>query len=548
MFLAMLGTVAILIGCTSEKTAETSYPEPWFDGLGPHSRLVSTSNVDAQAFFNQGFAFLFAFNHDEAIRSFEQAVKIDSMCAMAYWGISYAHGPYINFPLMLPHKAAAAWDALQKAQRHAHHGSQVEQDLIKALSTRYANPEPANRASLDTAYSNAMRELWKKYPKDADIGVLFAESMMDLRPWDQWDYEGTAKPGTAEVIATLEAVMQLDPKHPLALHLYVHAMEASLTPGKATEAGDKLRNLTPAMGHMVHMPSHIDVRTGEWEKAVLANTKAITADSMYRTKAKVAPDFYNLYMAHNHHMLAYAGMMSGRSEQAIAAVDRYVREIPDSFAVNWAFIADGFMAGPFEVRIRFGKWNEILELPEPLEIHPLARAMRFHARAVAYSALGNPRSADVERKLFEEAVKKVPADAMFGNNMAADILAVARKHMEGEMAIHNHQTAKGLALLAEAVAAEDKLRYDEPPDWILPIRHTLGAALVNEKKYEEAEKVYREDLAKIPENGWSLYGLERSVRALGREDEADALEKRFKAVWKKGDLDITSSCMCLPAR
>src|SRR5262245_49417601 len=292
---------------------------PRFPGIGSHTRTVSTKSSEAQTWFNQGLAFLFAFNHDEAIRAFEQSARLDPDCAMAWWGISIASGPHINNPAVPPPRAKAAWEALTKA-RAAANASDLERQLIEAASHRYAENQPDDRKPLDQAYAAAMRKVWKTNPTDADVGALFGESMMDLRPWDLWLPGGEPQPGTDEVVSALEAVLTQNPNHPLALHLYIHAVEASPHPEKAVIPADRLRNLQPGLGHMVHMPSHIDVRLGRWAQAIEANTKAIEADRQYREQSP-KQDFYRIYMAHNQHMRAYAALMCGQSKLAIASIN-----------------------------------------------------------------------------------------------------------------------------------------------------------------------------------------------------------------------------------
>lgn len=529
--------VAILAGCSGG-------PEGRFEGTGAHSRKVTTSSSDAQAFFDQGLNFLFAFNHDEAIRSFERAAQLDPGCAMASWGISLAHGPHINNPMLPDDRAREAWKALVRARELAPKASPVERDLIEALGRRYANPPPADRAALDQAYADAMRAARKKHPGDPDVGALAAEALMDLHPWDLYGQDEKPHAWTGEIVHLLEEVIARSPNHPLALHLYIHAVEASSDPGKAVPAADRLRDLTPGLGHLVHMPSHIDVRVGTWEKGVRANIRAIGADDDYVERSK-PPGFYRIYMAHNRHMLAFVCMMRGQSAQATRAGRELIERMPEDWLKEFAPIVDGFLATPYELQIRFGEWNRVLTEPQPREIFPLARTLRHYARGVAQAALKRPADARTEQKAFLEARAKVPKDAAFGNNAAADLLKVAEAALEGEILYREGKTDAAFASLREAVKLEDALRYSEPPDWIQPIRHTLGAALLDSGRAAEAETVYRDDLKKWPENGWSLMGLSRSLLGQGK-DAADA-DRRFRVAWKDADLQTTSSCLCLPA-
>jgi tetratricopeptide (TPR) repeat protein len=518
-----------------------------FDGLGGHVRKVTTSSAGAQQYFNQGLAFLYAFNHDEAIRSFEHAAKMDPKCAMAWWGVALANGPHINYPVVPEARAKAAWEALTKAKAAAAGASVVEKDLIAALEKRYADPQPADRKPLDEVFAAAMRELWKKYPRDTDVGALFAESMMDLRPWDLWTLDFQPQPGTEEIVATLEAVLKLDPKHPLALHLYIHAVEASPHPEKADAPADRLRDLTPGLGHLVHMPSHIDVRLGQWKKASIANEKAIVADDTYRKKSP-QQDFYQVYMAHNRHMLAYACIMRGESKKAIDTINAMAAAVPPEWVKENAAVVDGFTAIPLEVLVRFGKWDEVLAAPEPPDFLPIARAMRHCARGVAYAAKGDVVNAKEEQAAFLSAKGKVPEEAVFSNNKGHDLLDVAQHLLAGEILYREGMVDQAVTALKEAIRREDQLRYAEPPDWLRPVRHTLGAVLLTEGRAADAEKVYREDLKKYPHNGWSRYGLARSLELGGKKTEAAKALAEFNQAWADADFELTSSCLCLPVK
>nr|CAA9210850.1 hypothetical protein AVDCRST_MAG63-1544 [uncultured Armatimonadetes bacterium] len=520
---------------------------PLFEGMGKHKRKITTKSPLAQRYFDQGLNFLYAFNHDEAIRSFTQAAAIDPGCAMAYWGIATANGPHINFPLVPPDRAKAAWQALTRARELAGTTTPVEKALIETLGRRYADPQPEDRKSLDEAYAAAMRDLWKRYPNDADIGALFAEAMMDLRPWDLWTPDGKPQPGTPEVVTTLEKVLARSPYHPLALHLYIHAVEASTNPGRAAAAADRLRNVAPGLGHLVHMPSHIDVRLGKWQKNNEANRRAIEADRKYTAKAK-KPGFYRLYMAHNRHMLAFGAMMQGESRLAREHLRALTAEMPADWKQQNAFIADGFHAMPYELMLRFGQWEALLAEPEPPAYFPIARALRHAARGVAYAALGKTTEARASQAAFREAVGKTPPTASFGNNAATSLFAVAEPMLEGEILFKEGKQTEALAALRTAVAKEDQLRYSEPPDWIQPVRHALGATLMQVGEAAEAEQVYREDLRKWPENGWSLFGLAQSLEAQNKREEAARVRARFAAAWKRSDVKLASSCFCQPGK
>jgi tetratricopeptide (TPR) repeat protein len=507
---------------------------------------VTASSAKARRYFHQGMAFLHGYNHAAAIRSFKAATALDPECAMAHWAIALASGPHINFPAVPPDAAALAWKELQLARKHAARATQREQMLITALGARYADPQPEDRSPLDRAYADAMRKVWQEFPGDADIGALFVEAMMNLRPWDQWTPEGREQPGTAEILTTLDAVLKINPLHPFANHLYIHAVEASPNPGRADAAADRLRDLQPGVAHNVHMPSHIDVRRGRWQQAVEANQKAVRADRRYRQVAGAPKGFLNMYAAHNRHMLAYAAMMTGQSKLATTHIRAMVAELPPEFLREFATSVEGFAAMPLEVMVRFGQWDAILSEPESYaDDMPFCRALHAAARAIAWAAKGEPAKARHDQAQFAERCRLVPETSTFGNNACQSILAVASSMVEGEILIREGKWDDGLAALRAAVKAEDALKYDEPPGWIVPVRHALGASLIKAGRFAEAEKVYVEDLARLPENGWSLFGLAQSLRGQAKPAaEIAAVEARFRKVWARADVTIPSSCMC----
>jgi tetratricopeptide (TPR) repeat protein len=519
---------------------------PLFDGLGKHTRNGVSANPEAQKFFNQGLNYMFAYNHDEAIRAFRQATLLDPDCAMAYWGISLSSGKNYNFPFFPPEKVKTAWEALQQAQKLSKKEQSVHRDLIDALAKRYANPMPEDTAPFEKAYSQAMKEVWKKHPKDSDIGALYAESLMNLKPWELWTADSKPAVETPEIIATLEQVLKHHPDHPLAAHLYIHAVEASPNPEKGDDAADRLRHAAPALGHLVHMPSHIDIRRGRWQESIEANTRAIAADRAYQ---KLSPEqgFYRMYMGHNFHMLTFSAMMQGQFQLSLATIRDMFAGVPKEWIAikENAAIADGYVAMPLEVMKRFGRWDDILNEPEPPEIFPIARAMRHYTRGVAYAAKGKLTEARNSWKAFREANLLVSKDATFGNNKATDLFLVADSMMEGEILLREGKTKEGIEALQRAVQFEDKLRYSEPPDWIVPVRHALGAFLLHNGQASEAEKVYREDLRRWPNNGWSLFGLAASLKAQGKKEDAEKVQKQFQQVWNRADVKIPSSCYCV---
>lgn len=542
---------ALISGCQqhAQPTAasEAAPPQPrLFEGLGDHRRATSQQRLEAQPWFDQGLTWAFAFNHDEAIRSFTKAAEIDPGFALAWWGVALCHGPHINNPVMSDERSRLAWEALQQAQARKGGASPDEQQLIDALSHRYAWPVPSDRAPLDKAYADAMRTVWHAHPKDADIGTLFAESMMDMRPWDLWTQSGQPQPGTDEIVQTLEAVLALDPTHPGANHLYIHTMEASPWPDKAVAAANRLRSLVPAAGHLVHMPAHIDVRVGDWSAAADSNVQAIAADKAYRTLVP-QQGFYRLYMAHNYHFLAWAAMMEGRREVALQAARDMIAGAPASALDTMASTLDPVMSIEYDVMKRFGMWDALLRLPAPDARLPITTALWRMNRGVACAAMGDVAGARREQAAYRAAVAAVPSGAMMQINPADAILKIGGLLLDGEIALREGRLDDSIRLLREGVALEDTLRYMEPPDWIQPVRHTLGAVLVRAGRFAEAEQVYRDDLKRWPGNGWALLGLGQCLQAqgLGSSDEAAQAAARLQRAWKRADTKPETSCMCV---
>ena len=544
------GRALVGFALASSGIERLSAKEPLFQGLGSYSRIVTTESAAARKYFNQGLGFYHGFNHGAAIRAFQQAAKADPKCAMAHWGVALANGPHINYPLVPPPAAEAAWKALELAQQNAEKAAPVEKALIEALSHRYANPQPEDRKPLDEAYAVAMREVWKQYPNDPDVGVLFAESMMDLRPWDQWTLDGQPNPGTDEILATLDAVLKLNPNHPFANHLYIHAVEASRNPERADAAADRLRTLQPGLAHNVHMPSHIDIRRGRWQQAIETNERAVVADKKYRGIVGPPTGLLPVYAAHNRHMLAYGALMTGQRELAMKHVRAMVAELPAKFVKESPEFADGFVAVPLEVLVRFGRWDEILREPNKYPPRMLfVGAFHHAARAIAHAAKGDTEKARKEQVEFVEKAKLVPKETPIGNNTAAAIISLATHMLEGEILVAEKKLDPGIAELQTAVTEEDALKYDEPPAWMIPIRHSLGAVLMKTQRFAEAEQVYRDDLARLPDNGWSLFGLAESLRRQQKNpDEVAALEAKFQTSWAKADTKITTSCLCQARR
>jgi tetratricopeptide (TPR) repeat protein len=545
-WVATFGDIAPGFAAPPFPTAEAPAPAPQlFADIGSHHRPVSTQSPAAQSYFDQGLTWLFAFNHDEAIRSFKEAARLDPQLAIAWWGVAVSYGPHINLPLVSDENAKAAWAALSRAQQLTSHASPVERALIQAVAARYADPPPEDRAALDQAYAAAMQLVHDKYPDDPDIAVLYAESLMDLQPWDLWTNDGQPKGRTTEIVAVLKNVLAKHPKHPGATHLTVHAVEASPNPADALAAANALRDLVPISGHLQHMPSHIDARVGSWLAAVEANRKAISADEEYR-RLSPRQDFYQVYMQHNHGFLSFACMMLGRSEEAIAAGREAVTKLPAEWVQEHAAVIDGYLTVHMDALKRFGKWDDILALSAPPDYLPFTTAMWRANRTIALAAKGLVDEADAERAKFREAVDQVPQESMAQQNPAHAVLQLAAYVVDGEIALARRDYSAAIAQLKTAVNLEDDLRYIEPPDWMVPTRHTLGAVYLLAGQPDEAVRVYQEDLARWPNNGWSLLGLAKAFEMQGKKEDAEAARMQFTTAWKHADFTPHASCQCAP--
>jgi tetratricopeptide (TPR) repeat protein len=533
--------LGILLGANAPIRAETS--APLFDDLGSYHRPVTTASKEAQRYFDQGLVLYFGFNHEEAARSFAAAAELDPESPMAPWGIALSVGPNINNPSMDEAASRTAHEALEKALSLVEKASPVERGLIEALASRYAWPPPEDRAPLDSAYAEAMRELWRAHPEDPDVGVLYAEALMDLRPWDLWTSDGRKQPGTGEVIETLETLIDIAPHHPFPHHLYIHTMEASPYPEKALASADRLRDLVPGAGHLVHMPGHIYMRLGRYDEVVKANQRAIEADLRYVDRVG-RQGFYTFYRAHNYHFLAYAAMFEGRKEEAMRAARNMVAEIPLELARRYPDFLDGFIPVPIHVMVRFGLWNQILDEPRPPEDLLATTAFWRYGRTVALSVLGRVEEAAREMEAFRAACEDVPESRLIGNNTARVVLQIGLPMAEGELEYRRGNYDRAFELLREAVRRDDQLRYDEPWGWMQPARHSLGALLLEQDRLEEAEAVYREDLRIHPANGWALHGLAECLRRTGREKEAAEATALYEISWARSDIRIPGSCYC----
>jgi len=557
---ALAGTLAIaLVGCNTAPFGEgddgrdhphsSDGPSRLYEGYADletaYRRPTSTTSAEAKLWFDQGLMLLYGFNHDEAIRSFRRASEIDPDFGLAWWGVAYAYGLHINNPAMTEVQSRRGHAAALEALRRVDGAWPVERALIEAVATRYEWPAPEDRAHLDVAYADAMEQVWRAFPDDPDVGALFAESLMNLQPWDLWTHDFEPKGRTLEIVETLERVIALREDHPGANHFYIHAVEASSDPHRAIPAADRLGALVPGSGHLVHMPSHIYARVGRWACASDANERAIAADRAYFRTAP-PPEFYSVYALHNIHFLAWSAMMEGRFEVALAAARDVERSMPPDFLREWAFIADGFMPVTLHALIRFGKWEMILAEPKPPAWRHVSRTSWHYARGVALAALGRTREAHRELRAFEREAARIPDDWVIGNNPAATVMDVGRHMLLGELAYRERRIDEAFDLLRKAVTLEDALAYDEPSDWMQPVRHALGALLLAEGRAEEAEAVYRADLRKTSTNGWSLLGLRDALRAQGRDSEATAVDAELSVAWARADVAPVASCFCHP--
>jgi tetratricopeptide (TPR) repeat protein len=525
--------------------AEAVPPAKIYSGFRGYARKVTCSSDTAQKWFDQGIQLLYGFNHDEAIRSFEQAAKIDPTCAMAWWGSAYARGLHINNPEMGEEQSRLAYEAAVRAIAALDDETPVEKALVQAIAARYEWPVPEDRGPLDLAYAKAMEAVWHQFPEDVDVGALYAESLMNLQPWDLWTNEGAPKGRTLEILAVLERTLEHNPRHPGANHFYIHAIEASPWPQRGVPAAERLTDLVPGSGHLVHMPSHIFIRVGRYADAAAANERAIAADEAYFAVAP-KPDFYSLYYIHNVHFLAYAAMMEGRFQTAIDAARKIERNIPPEFLKNYVTMADGFMPTALHVLIRFGKWREVLAEPEPDSWRLFSRAERHLSRSIAFSALGETTAARNELTLLDDVADQLTDEWKVGNNQATDVVAIGRTMAEGELAFREGRVDEAFRLLRRAVELEEALTYDEPPGWMQPVRHALGALLMADGHTAEAERVYRADLHRHPHNPWSLLGLQQSLQQQGKTDEAAALAPQLRKAWANADVSPLASCYCHP--
>jgi tetratricopeptide (TPR) repeat protein len=521
------------VAAAQEHPAHTeSKPATLMTGYGDLHHPVSAKNAEAQKFFDQGLRQIYAFNHDEAARSFQRATELDPKLAIAYWGVAEAVGPNYNDPAS-DDRFAAAHVAIQKAVDLSANASPAEQAYIQAMALRFPADPKADRRKAAEAYHDAMREVVKNFADDLDAATLFAESGMNLHPWGLWMVDGTPREGTTEIVATLESVIRRDPNHLGAIHYYIHAVEASPNPERALAGANKLASLAPGAGHIVHMPAHVYIRTGDYAAAVKTNEEAADVDRAYIKASGVQGIYPMMYYSHNLHFIAMCSAMNGNYDEAIKNANLLATHVAP--AVKDMPPLEGFMTIPIAVDVRFHKWDEILKMPKPDPEMKITTVFWHFAQGMALASKGKIAEAEADYKSVADAEANTGEEVVFAmpvNNKAKDVLKIARDVLGAKIALAKKDNAGAIALLQSAVAVQDTLKYSEPEDWFFPVRESLGAALLMNGDAAGAEKVFREDLVRHPRNPRSLYGLEQVLKAQKRDYDAGFVQKQFQASWK----------------
>ncbi len=517
---------------------------PLLNGMGDHHLPITTKSQAAQRFFNQGLALAYGFNHAEAERSFREAARIDPKAPMPWWGVALVLGPNINTP-MDPAANPKALDALRKAIALKENASQREAAYIDALSARYASDPPKDRKSLDQAYADAMRDLSRRYPRDDDAVTLFAEALMDTMPWDYWTTDKEPKDATKEVLGALETVLERNRKHPGANHFYIHAVEA-VKPKLAEAAADRLGALVPGAGHLVHMPSHIYIRVGRYADASDANERAGQADDEYVAQCRQQGIYELAYMQHNHHFLCASAMMEGRGKRTMEAA-RHVRDHVDPKMMNsndaTGLLFQHFWVTPLFAATRFGRWDDLMNESAPPATLEYPSGAWHYARGMASLRTGKREDARKHLERLRELAREPALQEIriWDANTPGTLLQIASHVLAGEIAADEKQYDRAIEELKKAIAIEDKLVYIEPPDWHFPVRHALGAVLLEAGRDADAEQTYRDDLERNPENGWSLFGLATSLEAQDKPAEAREARERFERAWQRADVSLTAT-------
>jgi tetratricopeptide (TPR) repeat protein len=517
---------------------------PILNGLQGIDLKISTTNKEAQDYFNQGMMLAYGFNHAEAARSFYEAMRLDSTCAMAHWGFAYVLGPNYNGG-MEEDNFQRAYDAALKSRQLARNCTPKEKALIAALATRYAAQPPEDRKPLDEAYAAAMKKVYHQYPSDPDIGALYAESLMNLHPWDLYQKKTkTAQPWTPELVSVLELLIKTHPRHPGAHHFYIHAMEASPTPEKALTSARLLETLVPGSGHLLHMPSHIYINTGDYHLASLSNISALKTDSMYTTACHAQGVYPLAYYPHNYHFLAATASLEGNSSLAWQAALQVQKHTAQSVMrqPGWGTLQHYYTI-PYYVAVKLALWDSLLSLPLPPEDLVYPKAIWHYARGMAYLGKNDLSKARNEMQVLSALAVDTTLNhlTVWDINTTADLVQLASKVLQAGIAVKQGQTSLAITLLKDATAIEDNLNYNEPPDWFFSIRHYLGAVLLKAGKYKEAEHVYLQDLETWKKNGWALLGLYQSLVLQKKKSEAEKIKSAFDKSWQYADFTLTSS-------
>ncbi|HEU4469781.1 MAG TPA: hypothetical protein VFR58_01740 [Flavisolibacter sp.] len=514
---------------------------PLFKGLGNLDYRITTGSPKAQLYFNQGLTLLYAFNHGEAGRSFKAAIKLDSTCAMAWWGLAMVLGPNYNAALN-PSSLTDINEAIDKAMLYAAEASPKEKVLIHALSKRFPREAVEDMTPFYAAYASAMKQAWTAFPSDAEIGSLYVDALMNEHPWNLWLKDGTPQPWTPAIVQTLETLLALSPNHPGINHQYIHTMEASREAARALPSARRLGSMLPSAGHLVHMPSHVFIRTGFYHEGVLANERAAAADSSYIAQCKVQGVYPMMYYPHNIHFLAACAFLEGNSKKAIDAAWRLSRNADKTYIQENPAIQHYFSI-PYYVLVHLGKWDDILKLVEPDPALEYPGAIWHYARGMAFAAKGRLEEASLELAAVKAIAKNdaLRTKLIWETNSVADLIQIADLVLDAEVEGKKKNFGDAIKLLRSAVAIEDKLTYQEPPDWFFSVRHSLGHLQLQARLFSDAEQTYQQDLLTYPENGWSLMGLIKSMEGQGRKDDAAAVRKRFNKAWAWADLEINSS-------
>lgn len=538
----LTGLLSVMPGSISMLTAEEAY-SGYFD-LGDFERPVDTDSRAAQVWFNRGLVLCYAFNHEEGSRCFEKAFKADPTCPMTLWGLAYSLCPNFNNLEIPNEQMSRAQMAIRLAQLSVGERDSVENALISALQTRCkVSKDAGERQELNEEYAKAMRKVYRQYPDDPDVVALFAESLMILQPWKHWDKKGLPGPATHEIVSLLESALNVTPHHPALCHFYIHTMEMSSTPEKASEVANRLRDALPDAGHLVHMPSHIDVHLGNYDQVVKTNLLAIEADKKF-VEVGGRNNFYTYYRIHNYHFAVYGAMFDGQSKLAMRMAQAIPGQIPQEMLAAQTDFLDAFIPTTLHVMIRFGQWDEILKESEPDETLPVSRSIWHYARGLAYAAKKMIPEAEAEQKLFLKTLQTVPETSILFNNTSRDILGVAESMLAGEIAYRRGEFDHAFASLRAAVQRDDELNYDEPWGWMQPARHALGALLLEQGKLDEAEQVYRDDLKRHPKNLWSLQGLGETLEKKGDAAEAERVRAQLEIAASRADISVDRSCYC----